>query len=248
MKKLNRADWLQTPLGQYLLAQETTMYGEAVENCFGYNALQIGFSQMDLLQNARTLRQYQTDIDVGEVRCHDDELPFQSNSIDLLLLPHTLEFSRNPHECLREAERVLVPEGHLIISGFNPLSLWGARQLFGRQQGYPWNGQFLQIHRVRDWLALLGCEVTACTTRCFTPPLLSERWLRRCKIMDNNEGRWGNFGGVYFIIAKKRVLNMRVIKPNWATNKIKPRLVAVPSRRDSANRRQPEPASNKTKL
>ena len=71
------------------------------------------------------------------VWCDLLDLPFEAQSVDLIVMPHTLEFTSDPHRLLREAERVLMPEGQLIILGFNSLSLWGARQSLGKMTGRP---------------------------------------------------------------------------------------------------------------
>ena len=99
-------------------------------------------------------------------------LPIESNSIDLVLLPHILEFSANPHQILREVQRVLVPEGHAIVCGFNPRSLWGVRGLFGsvKDEDYPWQGNFIARPRLKDWLTLLDFEITEDRLCCYAPP------------------------------------------------------------------------------
>jgi SAM-dependent methyltransferase len=146
-------------------------------------------------------------------------LPFESQSLDLLLLPHVLEFSANPHQVLREAERVLRPEGRLVLAGFNPRSLWGlAHRLQGGERGYPWNGSFLNISRVKDWMVLLGLEVAAGSMCCYRPPINRENWLRRLRFMEPAGDRWWAMGGgVYFLQAVKRVQGMHIILPQWKT-------------------------------
>lgn len=90
---------------------------------------------------------------------HDiDRLPFASESIDLIILPHAFEFAENPHMILREVDRVLIPEGQVIISGFNPASLWGLRQSIGKLTGayfLPSYAEFIGLPRLKDWLKLL---------------------------------------------------------------------------------------------
>ena len=86
-------------------------------------------------------------------------LPFAENGVDLIVLPHVLEFTDEPHQLLREVHRVIRPEGHLIIAGFNPFSLFGAKRYFGREQTMPWTGNFIALYRLKDWLSLLGFEV-----------------------------------------------------------------------------------------
>ena len=233
MSREHQDQWLQTSLGNYLQSQEQALFDHAVSDIFGFNAVQVGLLSMDLLRNSRMPFCLRTDIDGGAVRCEPSQLPFMSNSIDLLQLPHALEFSENPHQTLRETERVLVPEGHIMISGFNPISSWGLKRLMAKEEGYPWNGNFLTLLRIKDWLALLGFEVTATRMACYAPPCRNPSWLGRFQGLDQAGGRWWPMmGGIYFVMAKKRVLGMRLIRPHWQTAKLKSKLVPTPSQKN----------------
>ena len=229
----HRDQWLQTSLGNYLRTQEQVLFDQAVGDIFGFNAVQVGMLDMDLLRNSRMPFCLRADINGGCVRCEPSQLPFMTNSIDLLQLPHALEFSANPHQTLREAERVLVPEGHIMISGFNPISSWGIKRLLAKDEGYPWNGNFMTLLRIKDWLALLGFEVTATRMACYAPPFRNPSWLGRFQGMGKAGGsRWPMMGGIYFIIAKKRVLGMRLIRPSWQAAKLKSKLVPTPTQKN----------------
>jgi SAM-dependent methyltransferase len=212
--------WFETPLGQHLLFRERRYFDNAVSDVFGFNAVQVGLPQIDFLRNSRIPLRVTCAVDApAQVRSDPMFLPFESQSLDLLLLPHVLEFSANPHQVLREAERVLRPEGRLIMAGFNPRSLWGlARRLQGGERGYPWNGNFLNISRVKDWMVLLGLEVAAGSMCCYRPPVNRENWLRRLRFMEPAGDRWWAMGGgVYFLQAVKRVQGMNIILPQWKT-------------------------------
>ncbi len=147
------------------------------------------------------------------------ELPFESQSVDLLVMPHTLEFTDEPHGLLREAERVLVPEGRLIIVGFNSLSLWGVRQSVGRLTNRPFvpaDKDLIAFTRLKDWIKLLGFELSRGRFGCYRPPLGNPQWLERCGFMEPAGDRWWPiFGAVYLITAVKRVTRMRLIGPSW---------------------------------
>ncbi|WP_137718587.1 class I SAM-dependent methyltransferase [Methylobacillus flagellatus] len=224
--------WLATPLGTHLKQRELALFDEAVADVFGFNAVQIGMLELDLLRNARMPFRVRADVHAGEVRLLESQLPFLNNSVDLLLLPHALDFSAEPQQTLRECERILVPEGHLVLTGFNPLSLWGARRLLARRQGYPWQGNFFSLLRIKDWLALLGLELVSVRMAQHAPPLASPLWRQRFAWMDSAGPRcWPMMGGIYCIVAKKRVLGMRVIRPQWQKSKLKAGLVATPSPR-----------------
>ena len=212
------ADWFETPLGQHVLYREQRYFDHAVSDVFGFNAVQVGLPQIDFLRNSRIPLRVTCAIEqTAGVRADPMFLPFESQSLDLLLLPHVLEFSAHPHQVLREAERVLRPEARLVMAGFNPQSLWGlARALQGGERGYPWNGSFLNISRVKDWMVLLGLEVAAGSMCCYRPPINQENWLRRLRFMEPAGDRWWAMGGgVYFLQAVKRVHGMNVILPQW---------------------------------
>lgn len=210
--------WLESPLGTYLLDRELAYFDHAVADIFGFYAVQIGFGNVDFLRNSRIPERIRCGQDVSvDLFVEPMFLPFESQSIDLLIMPHVLEYTDHPHQVLREAERVLRPEGRLIISGFNPRSLWGiSRMLKGAEKGFPWNGHFLNAPRVKDWLALLGFELSAGRMCCYRPPINQEGWLRRFRFMEPAGDRWwGMGGGVYFLQAIKRVHGMRVLTPAW---------------------------------
>ena len=231
----HRQAWLQTPLGNYLQLQEQALFDDAVSDVFGFNAVQMGMLQMDLLRNSRIAYCLKADIHAGAVNCEASQLPFRTNSIDLLQLPHVLEFSENPHQTLREVERVLVPEGHVMISGFNPISTWGLKSFVAKGEGYPWDGSFLTLLRIKDWLALLGFETVTARMACYAPPCRNPAWLSRFKKLDRaGNHRWPMLGGIYFIVAKKRVIGMRLIRPNWQASKLKPNLVPTPSQKNDS--------------
>ncbi|MBV9890619.1 MAG: methyltransferase domain-containing protein [Rhizobacter sp.] len=157
------------------------------------------------------------------LRCHFDALPFAAGTLDLVILPHALELARDPHLALREVERVLVPEGRAIIVGFNPASLWGLRQRFGRLRRklaprssselfLPHAGEFVGYRRLRDWLRLLSFEVEAGRLGCYVPPVRTSRWLARFAWMERaGEHWWPVFGALYYIVAVKRVRGMRLV-------------------------------------
>ena len=223
-------DWFATPQGQYLLAREQAFFDHAVVDIFGFNALQLGLPEHEFLRNSRMPLHVMAGKEVGvQVRLEANELPFECGSLDLVLLPHVLEFSTHPHQVLREVERVLLPEGHLIISGFNPRSLWGIRRAVGSRMGYPWCGNFIALTRLKDWLALLGLEVVAGRFACYAPPLANPGLLNRFHFMEPAGDRWWAIcGGAYCLQAIKRVPGMRLIKPKWNEGLVGKLLPAAP--------------------
>jgi SAM-dependent methyltransferase len=210
--------WFATPLGSYVLQREQAYFDRIVADRFGYNALQLGMRQPDFLRASRMpLRCRVATSGPVDLRADPRDLPIASNSIDLVLLPHVLEFDQHPHQILREVHRVLMPEGNVLISSFNPWSLWGFRRAVARGSAYPWSGRFISLMRMKDWLTLLGLEVVAGQMSCYAPPFRQEKWLQRFHFMEAAGDRWWPIaGGVYFLQAVKRVRGLRLIMPKWS--------------------------------
>lgn len=231
--------WLATPPGVYLLAWEQQHLDAAVADVFGFHALQLGLPALDALRNNRMPHRWLA-VDVTHrlgggaayqaapdravaLNCDFDALPFDSQSLDLVVLPHALELARDPHQTLREVERVLMPEGRVVIIGFNPTSLWGMRQQTGRARRrlglgsgtslyLPREGDFIAYRRLRDWLRLLSFEVETGRFGCYRPPVHSELWLERFGWMEGAGERWWPvLGAVYALTAVKRVRSMRLV-------------------------------------
>ncbi|MBY0269320.1 MAG: class I SAM-dependent methyltransferase [Burkholderiales bacterium] len=215
---LTATEWLASSPGQYVIVREQAYFDEAVADIFGYHALQLGLEQVDLLRASRIpLRVHAGPQGAVGLRTDFRDLPIDSNSVDLMVLPHTLEFSENPHQVVREVARVLRPEGHVVISGFNPLSLWGLRRSASAHDDFPWNGRFIHLARVKDWFALVGLEIVAGSMACYAPPCTEQKWLDRFAFMEKAGDRWWPIaGGVFFLQAIKRVRGIRLIMPKWS--------------------------------
>jgi SAM-dependent methyltransferase len=214
----NDQPWFQSSLGQYLIEHEYCYFDQVVANIFGYNAVQIGWSQFNFLRLNRVPFHFTVGLEDGtSIRAGAGFLPLQSNSMDLVILPHTLEFNPNPHQILREVHRILIPGGHIVISGFNPMSLWGiCHYLKSTRREFPWNGHFISLARLKDWLKLLDFEMAGGRLGCYVPPFKQEKWRRRFHFMEAAGDRWWPIsGGVYFLHAIKYIHGMRVIKPDW---------------------------------
>lgn len=214
--------WFLTPPGQYVQHWEQARLDALVDDVFGFVAVQIGLPGLAALRHNRIpFRAY-----VGEhmpelalapgwhgiVAASADALPLASQSVDLLVLPHVLEYAQDPHAVLREAERVLMPEGRLIILGFNPWSLWGARQRLGRRDWLPDTGRFIGLPRLKDWLKLLSFELDRGHFGCYALPLAGDQWRRRFAFLENAGDRWWPVAGaVYLVAGVKRVQGMRLV-------------------------------------
>lgn len=231
-------DWFQTPPGRYLLDWEQQQFDAAVSDLFGYHAMQMGLEDLDTLRNNRMPHRWlaletpgreppQGAVDRRsglDLLCDHAALPFAEHSLDLVTLPHALELNQDPHATLREVERVLVPEGRVVLCGLNPASLWGLRQQRARlcrRLGFgalylPDAGEFIAYWRLRDWLRLLGFEVETVRFGCYRAAVGSERWLERLGWMDRAGARWWPiFGAAYFVVACKRVRGVRPLTSPW---------------------------------
>jgi SAM-dependent methyltransferase len=226
--------WFETPPGRYLLAWEQAEFDQAVGDIFGYHALQMGLPGLDALRTNRMPHKWLALSEAASVENEAERkpdlvtdfaaLPFEENSLDLVVLPHSLELNLDPHTTLREVERVLVPEGKLVICCLNPASLWGLRQRRAhvyRRLGFgelylPDAGDFIGYWRLRDWLRLLSFEVETSSFGCYRPAFASDKWLERFAWMDAvGEHSWPIFGAAYFIVAVKRVRGIKLIGPAW---------------------------------
>ena len=224
-------DWLRSAPGDYVRAWEQACLDALTADLFGYHALQIGLPQIDGLAANRMSHKLIAGAGcVGAdlvragarqiaVALDFTELPFASQSLDLVLLPHVLEFAAEPHQVLREVERVLIAEGQVIICGFNPASLWGARAGLARLTRAPFlppSGELISLPRLKDWLKLLNLGVTRSHFGCYAPPCRSAAWLERCSFMEGAGQRWWPFlGALYVVQAVKRIKGMKLIGPAW---------------------------------
>src|SRR5438874_7694190 len=155
------AGWFGTAQGAYVLGWELSQFDSAVDDVFGFRAVQVGLPEVDFLRQNRIPFRFSLALEPGASLAADPlQLPLASQSVDLVVLPHVLESHEHPHEVLRETERVLMPEGQVVISGFNSGSLWRLRQIFsGRHRSAPWDLKFIGLFRLRDWLRVLGFEL-----------------------------------------------------------------------------------------
>ncbi len=219
------ANWLLRSPGRELLERENRCLDKLLSDLFGYYLLQVGWSRefYQPMANSRirhhfALEPFDRTIAGAKTLVADEcAFPLASDSVDAVLLPHLLEFSRDPHQVLRETERVLIPEGRVIILGFNPLSTWGLWRLFRHRGGRPpWCGHFLTPLRLIDWLSLLGFEVEVQESVMFLPPLRHAGTLRQLSRLEPVGQRWlSMFSGAYAIRAVKRVSVLTPLQPTW---------------------------------
>ena len=150
-----------------------------------------------------------------QVRGQPEALPFASNCLDLLALAHPLELSDQPHGVLREADRVLVGNGHLLLVGFNPWSWYGLYRLLAVGR-FPWDRHFYGVRRVKDWLSVLNFRVRDCRYAAFRPPIQSQFLQKRTSALEI-QARWrlDHLGGVYCILARKLRVPVTPVRERW---------------------------------
>jgi len=232
-------EWLGTNAGRNLLGEETRRVQSALENIFGDQFLQIGawggesFREFSRTKRSAIVAEKRAD-GVDMITAFDD-LAISDDSIDIAFLPHVLETHVDPHGVLREVDRVLRRDGHIIILGFNPVSLWGIRHLISRRRFPPGIQRLISQHRLRDWLRLLNFSVSHLSFQYFQAPMFR-------RVAPNREGdaagirqradlranfwasltawwRHAPFGGCYMLVARKQVYTITPIRPVWASRR-----------------------------
>ncbi len=228
-------NWLGTPLGEALLQQESRVVEESIDGIFGEQFLQLGLwgGPNAFLRFART-QQSACIADTGDLADREPSslpsaaghlyrLPVASDSIDAVLLPHTLDYSDRPHAILREAQRVLRSDGHVVVLGFKPGGLWGLRRLIPGAGLPPAVDHLVSDRQLSDWLQLLDFKIHGSTRYFFRWPLPGNRgstsplWERR------GQRWWPELSACYMLTAQKRVYTLTTIRKRWRS---RPKVVA----------------------
>ena len=234
--------WQNLPNGELIVANINQTLAPWWSKFFGYHLLKIGALSGEI-DSAQSPIKHQLTLSEQAQKCNlvgdIDDLPLLKHSVDVCVLAHALEFSLDPHHVVREANRVLIPNGYLVITGFNPFSLAGLNQFIPyRRNKTPWNERLFSPMRVKDWLHLMGFEIQldkrflhSTLARQVTQGVISNHW-------HNIASRYfPSLGSVYVIVAKKRVLPLTPIKAKW---QIRPRFepVKVPTMNSSRKNNQ----------
>lgn len=220
--------WLKSDLGRALLLQEARVVESALDGLFGEFCLQLGTwgDTNTFLRYARTQRAAciarPSDIavqgDGKQPSAVSDlyRLPVENESVDVVLLPHTLDFSDDrSHAVLREADRVLRPHGHLVVLGFKPGGLWGLRRLIPGAGLPPGEPRLISDRRLTDWLQLLDIRIHGVTRFFFRWPLPGKK--RRTSQAWESRGTrfWPELAACYMLTAQKRVFTLTPMKKPW---------------------------------
>jgi SAM-dependent methyltransferase len=258
------SEWFEQPCGRVLLESEQLVVSDLLPSLFGYHLMQMSVSEkVELLQNSPIHHrinvytrsnacqpQQSMSADKKAYLVSDfDQLPIESDSIDVVVLHHVLDFSPHPHQVLKEVNRILIPRGHVIIIGFNPFSLFGMCKFFASlfSKNSHWRYSSIAKRRLFDWFKLLDLEKTKVAHTFFRPPFNSAMLLKRFSFLEKTGARLGiPFGGVYVVLARKDVGAVTPIKAPW--EKTNRRLMGLTATRPSSPRSYRDHRKNKHDL
>ncbi len=241
-------EWFGTPLGQHVVRTQAAALDQLLPGFFGYNLLQLGIQQDALFEASHIQNKMTMGLQLSDTAPfigRPTSLPFESDSMDVVLLHHLLEFSASPQQILREVARVTIPMGHVVIVGFNPFSLWGLWKTWGKFKGEPpWGGHFIRPGRLMDWLNVLNFKIDRTHYSTYGIPVYKPLFVGEVPDYSQGLSRKSNlpFGAVYVIVARKHVGTMTQIRPVWKSNRAFSQLTVVRPARRSASRRPPEGA------
>ena len=218
--------WYMSSLGQYLLEHITLRLDSVLSTSFGYYALQLGCVKQSsaLMQHCRIKHFFRLgqDEEGQQVLVDSGSLPVASDSIDLVILMHALSQSEDPHAILREVNRVLIPDGKLIIIDFNPVSFWGIRHLLqGWLDDAPWAGHYYTASRLKDWANLLGFDQLHHYKCGYILPFNYQKLISRSRILSKFSERWMKFtGALNILVFEKNTIPLTPIRKRWVKRQI----------------------------
>lgn len=231
----NIEDWYLSETGQVLLGELESRLSPILATTFGYYSLQIGCAGLARqLQKACRVK-HQFTLAEAEGAAHTQAspsmLPIASDSVDLVILMHHLSSTSEPHAVLREAFRILIPEGKLVIVDFNPVSLWGLRHcLQSWLEHVPFKGHLFTARRLDDWMRLLGFEQNRLYRVGYQPPIQKPRLMRHLSWLEKGMRNWMPlFGTLNLMVYSKSVSPMTPVRHRWVTRKLLSPKIARPS-------------------
>jgi SAM-dependent methyltransferase len=227
--------WFTSDLGRYVLKTELAMLEQLLPGLFGYHLAQFSVQSMEMHGASPIQNKIIINLDTTQAGLvsNPTQLPFANDSIDVALLHHLLDFAESPQKILRELARATLPMGHIVIVGFNPMSLWGGWRTIvrsARRKGTaPWTGTFIRPGRLMDWLNRLNYKIDKAQYSIYRPPV--SQYMGEVNNYSGGGSRALNLpiGSVYVIVASKHIGAARSIKPVWIGRQAFGRLSAVNS-------------------
>lgn len=232
--------WLKTRSAQRMLSLQSAWLQAQLGRFSGAHLMFQGLDpELDLLSASRIKHAFRMALPWQEGITTDawmtsNDWPLADQSIDLVVMQHSLDFTRRPHQMIREAARTIVPGGYLVIIGFNPWSWWGGVQkMMPFSTDMPWVANAVSMKRLQDWLLLLDFSIHSAETLGHLWPitLFPERISQRIDSVLAGPVGMGNF---YMVVAQKTVAGMTrirseqwpILKPQlgWAKNMTKTKL------------------------
>jgi len=231
----NIDEWYQSETGQYLFAELVERISPLMATTFGYYSLQVGCAGLaaQLQESCRIKHQFTLD-DLGsmaQIRSNTSMLPVASDSVDLVILMHHLSNTSEPHAILREAFRILIPEGKLVIIDFNPMSLWGLRYLVQSWlEHVPFNGHYYTARRIDDWMRLLVFDQEKHYRVGYMPPIQKPSITRHLGWLEKGTRNWlPVLGALNLLVYTKNISPLTPVRHRWVTRKILPGSIARPT-------------------
>lgn len=217
-------NWFKTSLGQLLLQDEEAELSKIITHYFGYHLLHggaINYSESLSLSPIRHkvyLELHPSSVSPlkGMVKTNIHHLPFLEGSIDLAILSHVLEFEKSPEAVLKEITYTLIPNGYLIIFGFNPYSLWSFYGKLFKRHSLPWKGKFLSVRQLRSWLKENHCIIDDYKTFSFDLPIENQKMRENFSLIKSiGKTCWPTNGAVYCLIARKEIATLTPVQIPW---------------------------------
>ncbi len=218
--------WLtQHFLGNHLLHEEQHLLAHLLHRHFGKHALLIGVPRQHTLLNATTapyhslaspLVNHHKENKFNQIESDLHELPLLTGSVDLVILPHMLEFIDNPRQLLSEACRIVKPEGLIAIIGFNPYSMWGLKKIMVKHKSVPWSANSINANQIKNWLHLADFAMEKHAFAFFRPPVNHPTTFQRLHFFERiGKKCFPKLGGIYIILARAKVIPLTPIKMKW---------------------------------
>lgn len=214
--------WLhQQHLGSSVMEAEKKVLSHLVDKHYGKHALLVGVPQQYSLLEATKIPCHSL---VSPFLAHErqpgfiegdlHEIPIMTGSVDLVVMPHTLEYVDNPRHLIHEACRIVKPEGLIVVMGFNPYSMWGVRRLISQHE-VPWASTFNNAYQIKNWLRLSDFQIEDHKSVFFRPPVNHESTFKKLEFFEYIGNLLHFFGGIYCIAARAKVIPLTPIRMKW---------------------------------